>query len=363
MSVIKAKAGSHAYDIVVGKPLTQLPAALKQHIARGARIAIVADASVARYARPLQKALAKAGYAVHLLSIPSGERSKTLAQAGRIYRFCATAGLDRHSWLIAVGGGVVGDMAGFVAATYLRGISFVQVPTTLLAQVDSSIGGKTGVDIPEGKNLVGAFYQPKLVWIDPEVLASLPLAHRRNGMAEVIKYGAIADAQLFAQLEKHIDTLIHGAPGALLTSVIARCAAIKADVVQRDPHETRGLRAILNFGHSIGHAIEAASGYSGYLHGEAISIGMFVASFIAAQMELLSTVERIRLGALLRRAGLPSHARKPMARTTLLTYLSRDKKSQAGSVRFVLLKKLGKAVSGQQVPPELLDIALSAYGL
>ena len=239
---------------------------------------------------------------------------------------------------------------------------YVQAPTTLLAQVDSSIGGKTGVDTPEGKNLVGSFYPPRMIWIDPSVLRTLPARQWRNGIAEVIKYGAICDSRLFALLEKKIGRLVKGYTPEW-EPVIRRCAELKAKIVQKDPLDANGKRAILNFGHSIGHAIEAVTGYGRYLHGEAISIGMFVAGRLSEQLMGLSALERIRLGTLLTRAGLPARVNAPIPRARLLRFLARDKKAQDGSVRFVLLKGLGKAASGQKVHPKPLAQALSFAGL
>lgn len=329
----------------------------------GSKVMIVADAAVSnRYGKDLLKGLRRQGFEAELVVIASGEKSKTLAQAGKLFRVLALKRFERKSWLIALGGGVVGDLTGFVAASFLRGIPFIQVPTTLLAQVDASIGGKTGVDIPEGKNLVGAFYHPRLIWIDPKLLKSLPNVHWRNGLAEVIKYGAIRDEALFVLLEKNIETLIKGYSPAW-EPIIARCAQIKAHVVKKDPLETAGLRAILNFGHSVGHAIEAATGYKAYLHGEAVSIGMFVAGFISQQLNLLDPLGRIRLGTLLTRAGLPSRVKAPITREKLKAFLSRDKKVEGGIVKFVVLTRLGHAVSGKAVSPELLDMALGASGL
>ncbi len=349
--------------IVVGEPVAHLPKTLLKWASRGTRVALMADAAVAgSYGRPLAKALKESGFDVQLIRIPSGERSKTLRQAQRLYRWLARSGFERRSWIVALGGGVVCDLAGFVAASFLRGLPYVQVPTTLLAQVDASIGGKTGVDIPEGKNLVGSFYHPRLVWIDPFLLKSLPREHWRNGLAEVIKYGAIYDAKLFAALEKNMDTLLKGYSAAWVP-IIRRCAQIKAEIVQRDPRETRGLRAILNFGHSVGHAIEAAADYNGYHHGEAVSIGMFVAGFLSQQYGLLEGLDRIRLGTLLTKAGLPATAKKPIPRARIMEFLARDKKAENGSVKFVLLKGLGQAISGQAVAPEYLDAALTASRL
>jgi 3-dehydroquinate synthase len=363
MKKITAKAGSTTYDIITGRPLSQFPAAFGRLAQKGAKVAIVSDEAVTlRHGVPLAATLCRLGYDAFALGVPAGETSKNLRQAEKLYRFCALKKMERKSWVIALGGGVVGDLAGFIAATFLRGVSFVQIPTTLLAQVDSSIGGKTGVDIPQGKNLVGVFYQPKLVWIDPELLRTLPKEHLRNGMAEVIKYGAILDEKLFATLEKKAETLLQGFSDEW-TPIIARCAELKARVVEEDPHETSGRRALLNFGHTIGHAIEAATGYRGYLHGEAVSIGMFAASIISQQQDLLDQVDRIRLGTLLSKVDLPIAARSPIPRKKLMEYLSRDKKSDNGVVRFVLLEQIGKAVSGQTVSPEVLEVALTTVGL
>src|SRR5579872_690362 len=342
MNTIKLKTDSGVSDIILGEPLADFPKYLKRR-APGAKVAVVADAAVAAgYGKKLVQGLVHEGFQAELLGVPSGERSKTLREVSRLYRFLAKGRFERRSWLVAVGGGVMGDLVGFTAATYLRGIPFAQVPTTLLAQVDASIGGKTGVDIPEGKNLVGSFYQPSIVWSDPELLKSLPKPQWRTGAAEVIKYGAIGDAQLFETLEKQMDTLMKGYSAAW-NPIIARCAQIKADVVRKDPRETRGLRATLNFGHSVGHAIEAATDYHAYTHGEAISIGMFVAGFLSQQMDLLEGLDRIRINTLLTKAGLPSGVKHPIPRPRLMDFLARDKKVENGAVKFVLLKGLGEA--------------------
>jgi 3-dehydroquinate synthase len=349
--------------LIIGEPLTRLPRVLAQEARKNAKVMVVADSAVkGRYGQSLRAGLAKAGFDAHLLAIPSGERSKTLAQAGSLYRALARAKFERGSWLIALGGGVVGDLTGFVAATFLRGISYIQAPTTLLAQVDAAIGGKTGVDILEGKNLVGAFYHPRFVWIDPTVLKTLPLRHWRNGLAEVIKYGAIWDNMFFKRLEHLLSRPVKGYTPEW-APVIARCAQIKAAVVAKDPAETKGVRAILNFGHSVGHAIEAAADYRDYLHGEAIAIGMAVAGKLSEELSGLKGVERMRLMALLSKAGLPTRLRRPIKRARILEFLARDKKVENGAVRFVLLKGLGKAVSGQAVPPEFLASALAEVGL
>ena len=349
--------------LVLGRPLAALPDALSGQTGPGTKVLVVADSAVARgYGQDLLSGLKKADFDAHQAIVPAGERSKSLEQAGKLLKSLARANFERSSWLIALGGGVIGDLAGFVAATYLRGVPYVQAPTTLLAQVDASIGGKTGVDIPEGKNLVGSFYHPRIIWIDPSVLRTLPAKHWRNGLAEVIKYGAIADAGLFSVLEQKMDQLLKGY-SADWEPIVRRCAELKADIVAKDPTETNGLRAILNFGHSVGHAIEAATGYRRYLHGEAISIGMFVAGMLSERLAGLPSLDRIRLGTLLTKAGLPARVSSKIPRNKFLEFLARDKKTQDESVRFILLKGLGNAVSGQQVPREALEQALSASGL
>jgi 3-dehydroquinate synthase len=356
MTKIELQVGPDVCDILMGKPLGELSDELLRRAGKGTKVLIVVDEALARsYGMELSKKLLQKGLQAEILLIPSGESSK-------IYNVLATRSFERKSWLIALGGGVIGDLAGFAAATYLRGLSFVQVPTTLLAQVDASIGGKTAVDIPQGKNLVGAFYQPKIVWIDPHLLKTLPKRQWQTGAAEVIKYGAIWDLALFKLLEKQIDYLMKGYSPAW-NPIIARCAQIKAHIVQKDPRETKGLRALLNFGHSVGHAIEAATQYESYTHGEAISIGMFVAGLLSQQAGFLDAEERLRLGMLLRRAGLPSTVKKAIPRTRLMEFLARDKKVEKGAVKFVLLKGLGRAVSGQLVAPEDLDAALAASKL
>lgn len=350
-------------DIVVGRALADFPASLAERASAPARVIVIADRHVpSSVRRPLVAGLKDAGFSAEILVLPPGEKSKSLAQAGRLYRQLSKLGIDRRSWLIGLGGGVTGDLTGFVAATYLRGLSFALVPTTLLAQVDAAIGGKTAVDLPEGKNLVGAFYHPRLTWIDPAVLKTLPVEHWRNGAAEVIKYGAILDAALFKTLEEKMPALIRGwSPD--WAPIIARCAQLKAQIVQEDPRERSGQRALLNFGHTVGHAVEAAGGFRDYLHGEAISIGMFVAGNLSGTLTGLPDLDRIRLGTLLTTAGLPAQVRKPIARDALMGFLARDKKASQGSVKFVLLKALGKAVSGCDVPEDVLDLALRTSAL
>ncbi|HET7623758.1 MAG TPA: 3-dehydroquinate synthase, partial [Verrucomicrobiae bacterium] len=287
--------GSRSYEIKIAPGLLSLLGKECARLNLGNRCAIISDSNVApRFAKAAQNSLKAAGFESISITVRAGETAKNLNIVHSCYDQLAKHRLERKSFIVALGGGVVGDLAGFVAATYLRGIAFVQVPTTLLAQVDSSVGGKVGVNLKSGKNLVGAFYQPKLVLCDPDTLKTLPAREYRSGLAEVIKYGIIRDAKLFARLERDMAKLLQRETKTL-APIIARCCEIKADVVGRDETES-GLRAILNFGHTIGHGLEAISGYGKYLHGEAISIGQIAAAELSASVLGFprSDVEKIR---------------------------------------------------------------------
>jgi len=275
------------------------------------------------------------------------ESSKRLSMVEQIARSLILAGADRHALLVAAGGGVVGDVAGFVAATYLRGIRIVHIPTTLVAQVDSSIGGKTGVNLPEGKNLVGAFYPPALVITDPEMLHTLPHREYRSGLFEVIKYGAIADAKLFAFLERRMSALLRREPQALLW-VIERSIRIKARVVGKDERES-GVRQILNFGHTLGHGLEAATRYRKFLHGEAIAWGMLAATLLGVGMDRMREADASRIIRLIASVG-PLPALRGIRAAELRPTLAGDKKSRGGSVRWVLVPRIGKAEWGIEAP-------------
>jgi len=354
MRSVNVSLGSRSYPIQIG---TGLLARLGKECARlnaGTRCAIITDTNVGRrYAKLAFNSLVKAGFEPTLVIVPAGETAKSLRTVQSCYDQLAAQRLERKSFIVALGGGVVGDLAGFVAATYLRGIGFVQVPTTLLAQVDSSVGGKVGVNLKSGKNLVGAFYQPRLVLCDLDTLKTLPERELRAGLAEVIKYGIIYDSQLFARLERDLPKLLKRNPAAL-EAVIARCCEIKADVVSQDETES-GLRAILNFGHTIGHAIENSSGYGKYLHGEAISIGQVAAAKLSALTGLAGEdAERIRV--LFENAGLPTKIQlNPAKREKLFAAMRLDKKVSGGEIKFVLAKRLGKVVWGQKVPQSLIE--------
>ena len=275
------------------------------------------------------------------------EPAKRLSTVEEIARALIALGADRHSTLVAVGGGVVGDVAGFVAATYLRGVRLIHVPTTLVAQVDSSIGGKTGVNLPEGKNLVGAFYPPKQVITDPDLLSTLPHREYRAGLYEVIKYGVIADPSLFKFLERHMLALLRR-DRAALAYVIPRCIRIKAQIVGKDERES-GLRQILNFGHTFGHAIEAADGYGNVLHGEAVAIGMVLAAELSARIGRAAPHDAARLAALLARFKLPTALPRNADPDALLARMRLDKKNVSGRLRLVLWRQLGHAEIVQDV--------------
>jgi 3-dehydroquinate synthase len=350
--------GSRSYDIKIAPGLLDRIGRECARLKPGARCAIITDTNVGKqYAKAVFNSLATAGFSPSLIIVQPGETAKSLKTVQSCYDQLAAHRLERKSFIVALGGGVVGDLAGFLAATYLRGIAFVQAPTTLLAQVDSSVGGKVGVNLKAGKNLVGSFYQPKLVLCDLNTLKTLPDREFRAGLAEVIKYGIIYDAKLFAQLERDLPRILKR-DQTILTPVIARCCEIKAEVVGKDETES-GLRAILNFGHTIGHAIENISGYGRFLHGEAISMGQTAAARLSHEILGLPERDVERIGNLLRRAGLPSQTGlNSLKRQKLLNAMHLDKKVSDGEIKFVLAEKIGNVVWNQRVPGNLIHGAL-----
>jgi 3-dehydroquinate synthase len=359
MRTVHVPLGSRSYPIFIGGKIL---ADLGRHCAElqlGRRCAIISDKNVAPlYAAKAAASLRQAGFEPLLATIPAGETSKSLKTFQSCCDLLAGHRLERKSFIVALGGGVVGDLAGFVAAAYLRGIPFVQAPTTLLAQVDSSVGGKVGVNLAAGKNLVGAFHQPRLVLCDLATLRTLPPREFRAGLAEVIKYGIIYDAALFARLERDLPRLLRR-DGEILAEVVARCCEIKADVVRQDETET-GLRAILNFGHTIGHAIETTAGYGQFLHGEAISIGQVAAAKLSVLAAGLSADEAARVEKLFVRAGLPVAVKLSARRQTALIEAMRlDKKVNDGQLRFVLARRIGQVEPGHKIPPEWIGEVLA----
>jgi len=358
MRVVKVPLGTRSYSIYIGTGLLEELGPRCARLGLGKRCAVVSDRNVAPlYADSAHQSLRAAGFEPVRVVVPAGETAKTLRTVQLCYNQLAAHRLERTSFIVALGGGVVGDLAGFLAATYLRGIAFVQVPTTLLAAVDSSVGGKVGVNLTAGKNLVGAFYQPRLVLCDLATFHTLPEREYRAGLAEVIKYGVIYDAALFKRLERDMPTLLARRPETL-AAVIARCCQIKADVVAKDETEG-GLRQILNFGHTIGHALEAISRYGKYVHGEAVAIGMVAAAHISAALLGLPQNDADRIIRLLERAGLPVSMRLTRThRRKLFDAMRLDKKVRGGQIRFVLARRIGRVVWGQHVSDELVQLAL-----
>ena len=361
---IAVELGEKSYPIVIGAGnLSQLgPLLLEQGIKPGSKVLLVTNPVVdLHYGTPCRSSLAAAGFQVSSLVIEAGEDQKTPATVALIHDAAFAAKLERGSLIVALGGGVVGDMAGFAAATWLRGIAVVQVPTTLLAMVDAAIGGKTGVNHPGGKNLIGAFHQPRLVLIDPSVLATLPVQEFRAGMAEVIKYGVIGDSELFAALEAAASKDTTSAGGlasrealgeALLQTLLERSAAAKARVVAADEREG-GLRAILNYGHTLGHCVETLSGYGTYLHGEAVGLGMLAAGALSRHLGLWSAQDESRQRALIAAAGLPLNW-PPLDPDAVLACLQGDKKVRQGKVRFVLPVAIGQVEIRDDIDSQLL---------
>jgi 3-dehydroquinate synthase len=331
-----------SYDIVCGRGiLGQVGGRLSA--TGGRRAVVIADAAVsATHGRQVAESLAASGIQVLPVEIPAGEGSKSVAEAGRVWGLLADHAVDRNTHVVAVGGGVVGDLAGFVAATFARGIPVWQVPTTLVAQVDSAIGGKTGINLPAGKNLVGAFWQPSGVFADIDALATLPHREYVSGLAEVVKYGMIFDPDFFAWLEANAADLVARSPEPLMHAV-ERSAALKAAVVERDEREITGARAALNYGHTFAHAFETAAGYGRLLHGEAVAIGMSCAARLAADMGRLATDIPARQDALVARLGLPVSLAGvgPLDGDELLAIMARDKKSLDRRLRFVLPSRIG----------------------
>ena len=357
---------ANPYPVVIGAgQLPRLGTELRQAgFAAGTRALLVTNPVVAEHYGPQAlQSLGGVGFDADLLVLEAGEEQKTPASIARIHDACLARRLERSSLIVALGGGVIGDMTGFAAATWLRGIAVAQVPTTLLAMVDAAIGGKTGVNHPGGKNLIGAFHQPRLVLIDPQTLATLPQREFQAGMAEVIKYGVIGDPELFTDLEQAAARDPSGGLASLaalgpdlLQRLLERSAAAKAAVVAADEHEG-GLRAILNYGHTLGHAIETLSGYSTWLHGEAVALGMLAAGEIAVALGMWSAAEQSRQRALIAAAGLPQ--RWPVLdAAAVLTCLQADKKVRNGKVRFVLPTAIGQVSIRDDVAAATIVAAL-----
>lgn len=344
MHVVRVALGERSYDIEISRPLGDIGIRLVP-FGLGKKIALVTNPTVkALYGKTVIEGLKSAGFMVMSIEVPDGEAYKTLEWANHIYTALLVNSFDRKSALVALGGGVIGDLTGFAAATFMRGVPFVQVPTTLLAMVDSSVGGKTGVNHPMGKNMIGAFYQPKYVLMDLAALKTLPREEFIAGMAEVIKYGVIADAELFDYLDENREGILSLDQEAL-GYIIRRSCEIKADVVSKDEREA-GLRAILNFGHTIGHAVETLENYT-MRHGEAVAVGMVVAARLAHKTGLCDASVPARIETLINAYGLPtdlSVMKQKASAQAILDAIQIDKKAEAGKVKFVLPKRIGHVV-------------------
>ncbi len=356
MKQVEVGLDDRAYPILIMQGLLKEIGTELKHRSLGNKFVIISDDHVAGlYAEGIVTSCRDSGLDVQLLTFPRGEESKNLTVIDNLCRKLAQLGIDRHGVLIALGGGVTGDITGFVAAIYMRGIKFVQVPTTLLAQVDSSVGGKTGVDIPEGKNLVGAFYQPQCVFIDTDVLQSLPKDELLNGLAEVLKYGVIYDADFFNFLGNNRIAILD-MDMTVVEAVIARCCTIKAEVVMADEKEA-DLRRILNYGHTLGHAVEAASDFA-IPHGMAVSMGMVAVNKLAVAGGLLTPERAERIQSVIDAFGLPIEIPAHLDRQRMVDYLQTDKKSVGGRPFFVLPTQIGKVVISDDVETSIIVEAL-----
>jgi 3-dehydroquinate synthase len=356
IETVQIHLGDRSYPILIGAGLLSDPGTWAD-LPQGSSALIVTNTTVAPlYAETVQAALAAHFAQVHVLALPDGEAHKGWEALNQIFDLLLGKACDRRTVLVALGGGVVGDMTGFAAACYMRGVSFVQVPTTLLAQVDSSVGGKTAINHPLGKNMIGAFYQPVRVVCDLDTLQSLPARELSAGLAEVIKYGPIADMAFLDWIETHLDALLARDPAALAWAVQRSCQ-IKAEVVGQDEREG-GLRAILNFGHTFGHAIEAGLGFGEWLHGEAVGCGMVMAAHLSQRLGLVDVAFVQRLTQVIERAGLPIVG-PALGVETYLHHMRVDKKAQAGDIRFVLIDGPGRAVVRGAPDAMVADVLLA----
>ncbi|MBL8025623.1 MAG: 3-dehydroquinate synthase [Fibrobacteres bacterium] len=338
MKKISVNLGSRSYTISVDEGIAErLPGEIKKFKKAGP-VLLLTDTNVAKIHSVTYKKLISSGCIP--FAIPAGEKSKTFEMAGKVLSYMMKNKFDRHSLLVAFGGGVVGDLGGFVSALFMRGIPFIQIPTTLLSQVDSSVGGKTGVNHPLGKNIIGAFHQPKAVFIDPAFLKTLTNREFLNGYAEVVKHGLIRDAALFRKLENRHDDIMKRKP-ALMAEIVARNCAIKAGVVEKDETE-KSLRAILNFGHTFGHAVETVTGYKTYSHGEAVMLGMRAAVVAGVHLGITAADDAARMFEYFKKCGMPSLVKSTTAKVHSAMFA--DKKAEAGKLNIIAIEKIGKAV-------------------
>lgn len=354
MQTLTVQLSDRSYPIHVGAGLIERVGALVQQGGLRGKVAVVTNPTVAQlYLDPVHESLGQAGFQATPILLPDGEDHKNLQSLSIIYDRLIAERFERKSCILALGGGVIGDLAGFAAATYLRGVPYVQVPTTLLAQVDSSVGGKTGVNHDQGKNLIGAFYQPKIVVSDVAALRSLPHRELVAGLAEVIKYGVISDRHFFELLEQNLPRIL-ALDGEMLTRIVVRSCENKARVVEADERED-DYRAVLNFGHTIGHALEAATHYLRFLHGEAVGIGMAKAAALSARLGFCDAQSVERIIALIKQAGLPTELPPDLSLSHLIHGMEVDKKAAGGKIKFVISEGLGKTRFHWLTPDEILN--------
>jgi 3-dehydroquinate synthase len=345
-----------SYEIRIGTSILDRMILLIAKNHKAAHYVIITDTHVNRlYGQKLQNAMSEAGHHVSTIEIPAGESAKNMATVMDTARSLLDLGADRGTVLIALGGGVVGDLTGFVASVYMRSIPYIQVPTTLVGQVDSSIGGKTAVDLPQGKNLLGTFHQPSAVFVDLDFLETLPQKEYENGLAEIIKYGIIEDDKMFTLLEENMDAIQSRNP-AYLPKIIETCCRIKKSIVEIDERE-QGLRRILNFGHTVGHALEAVSEYA-LSHGEGVALGMIAAARLSAKMHYLADDDLSRIESVIGKAGLPTRIPHAFAPQTVIGRLKTDKKKKDGVIHFVLIKKIGMPFVNGGIPDEMINTVL-----
>ncbi len=357
MIKVPVNLGPRSYPIYIGSGILGSLGVLLKESGYGKKALLVSNPAVYQiYGKPVKNSMLRNGFEVITGEIGDGEEYKTLDEAAGLYDLAFTGELDRRCPVIALGGGVVGDLAGFLAATYMRGVPFIQVPTTLLAQVDSSVGGKVAVNHPRGKNIIGAFYQPELVLADLETLKTLPPREIKSGMAEIIKYGVISEGGFFTWLEEHLDQVLSLRAEALEYAVETSCR-VKAGVVEADETE-QGLRAVLNYGHTVGHAIEALTGYRVFSHGEAVGIGMAVAARIASNMGMLPEKETRRIISMIKKAGLPAAVPANFSPDDVLAVMRRDKKVLDGRLTMVLPAEIGRVSIIAGVTGELVRKAI-----
>lgn len=357
-TVVPVRLSERSYDIEIGPGVRGVLAQRLSELGGGSLVFLVTDDNVGPvYAEAVTQSLQQAGFRVASEQLPAGEGTKTLRFASQLYDRMVDVNADRKTAVVALGGGVIGDLAGFVAATYARGVRFVQVPTTLLAMVDASVGGKVAVDHPRAKNMIGAFHQPALVLCDLDLLQTLPEREYRCGLAEVVKYGVILDVEFFEFLEANWKHVAARDP-EVVRKIVARSCEIKADVVEKDERETTGLRAFLNYGHTFAHSLETAGDYSQLKHGEAVSIGMICASRLAQRLGMVDQEVTDRQVTLCGRLGLPVHAPANLLRHDLVRLMRSDKKAVGSKIRFVLPTRIGEVVLKDGIPDALVREAM-----